>query len=197
LSIVEREPLEALLPLCLEKGVGITIMKPVATGLLPATLALKWLLNQPIGTAVPGPSSVAEVEENSAVGSLDDITLSLAEEKEVERWAAKLEHVRCHICMECEPCPVGIPIGNSLGTFSIYEKYRNLGAETFAALPWVPQVVAENREKYPKLIKQIEACNDCGLCVERCPHDIPIPERLRALVPEMQNILSIWDEAGL
>lgn len=54
MNIAEREPLEQLLPLCAERGTGVTVMKPVATGLLPSALALKWLLNQPIATAVPG-----------------------------------------------------------------------------------------------------------------------------------------------
>ena len=54
LNIVEREPLAELIPLAIEKNVGVTIMKPVATGLLPAPLALKWLMNQDIAVAVPG-----------------------------------------------------------------------------------------------------------------------------------------------
>jgi len=53
MNIVEREPLQKLIPVCQEKGVGVTIMKPLATGVLPATLALKWLVNQPIATCVP------------------------------------------------------------------------------------------------------------------------------------------------
>ena len=123
--------------------------------------------------------------------------MTAEEEAEVERWAARLKQVRCHICMECEPCPLGIPLANSLGTFSIYEKYRNLGRETFAALPWAAPVVAENRVRYPRLIEQIGTCNNCGLCVEKCPHDLPVPRMLRELVPPMQDILRIWDEAGL
>ena len=99
--------------------------------------------------------------------------------------------------MDCEPCPKGIPIANSLGTFSIYEKYRNMGRETFASLPWAPLVVAQNREQYPVRIKQIESCDDCGICVEKCPHDLPIPDMLRNLIPAMQDILRIWDEAGM
>jgi hypothetical protein len=58
LNIIEREPLGELIPLCQQKGVGVTIMKPVATGLLPARLALKWLANQPIATMVPGCTTV-------------------------------------------------------------------------------------------------------------------------------------------
>ncbi|MBC7316740.1 MAG: aldo/keto reductase, partial [Chloroflexi bacterium] len=37
MNVIEREPLQELIPLCQEKGIGVTIMKPVATGLLPAT----------------------------------------------------------------------------------------------------------------------------------------------------------------
>jgi predicted aldo/keto reductase-like oxidoreductase len=177
--------------------VGITIMKPLATGLLPAPLALKWLLNQPIAIAVPGPSTLANVEENSMIGCLGDITLTADEEKDVDQWTRRLEHVRCRICLECEPpCPVAIPIGNILGTFSIYEKYRNLGPEVFAAMPWSAQVVAENRQRYPKTIRQIEACDDCGLCLKKCPYELPIPQMLREKVPHIQNILRIFDEAG-
>jgi len=59
MNLVERDPLAELIPLCQARGVGVTIMKPVATGLLPATLALKWLLNQPIASAVPGTPRLA------------------------------------------------------------------------------------------------------------------------------------------
>ena len=62
MNIVERDPLLELIPLCLQKNVGVTIMKPVATGLVPAALALKWLLNQPISCAVPGATTVEEIE---------------------------------------------------------------------------------------------------------------------------------------
>ena len=73
MNFVEREPLEELIPLCQEKGVGVTVMKPVATGLLPATLALKWLLNQPIATVVPGTTTLDELEENASVGHQNTI----------------------------------------------------------------------------------------------------------------------------
>jgi len=40
MNLLETEPLAELIPLCLGRCVGVTIMKPVATGLLPAHLAL-------------------------------------------------------------------------------------------------------------------------------------------------------------
>ena len=196
LNIVKRDALDELIPLCGEKGVGVTVMKPLATGMLPAQISLKWLLNQQVATVVPGSSTVANVEENSLIGAMEDTTLTADEEKQVDLWTRRLEHVRCRICMECEPCPVGIPIWNVLGTFGIYEKYRNLGPEGFAAKRWAAEVVEENRENLPELIKKIEACNDCGLCVERCRYALPIPELMRERVPGIRDMLRIWDEGA-
>jgi aryl-alcohol dehydrogenase-like predicted oxidoreductase len=68
MNVVEREPLDELIPVCLKKQVGVTIMKPLATGLVPSPLGLKWLLNQPITTAVPGASTLEEVTTNCLVG---------------------------------------------------------------------------------------------------------------------------------
>jgi len=111
MNIVNRAPLNELIPMCLEKGVGITIMKPVATGLLPAPLALKWLLNQPISVAVPGATTVEEAEENSLVALSGDFTLTAEEEKQVAESREALEHVRCRVCKLCHPCPNHINIG--------------------------------------------------------------------------------------
>ena len=86
MNLVEREPLDELIPLCQQKGVGVTIMKPLATGLLPAPLALKWLATQPIATAVPGCTTLEEVEQNAAVGALPDFTLTAEEEAQAHEW---------------------------------------------------------------------------------------------------------------
>ena len=197
MNIVERDPLDALIPLCLEKDVGITIMKPVATGLLPAGLALKWLLNQPIACPVPGCTTIEEIEENAAVGALGDVSLSPDEERQVREWAGRLEHVRCRVCRACEPCPVGIPIGEILGTDVVYDHYQTMGAEAFAAFPWRPGRVKEDAERRHEKLRQIEACTECEICQLRCPHDLPVIEMLRATVPGMTDMLRIWEARGL
>ena len=196
MNIVEHEPLDELIPLCLEKGVGITIMKPLATGLLPAFLSLKWLLNQPIAAAVPGAPTVEEVGENSLVGHLEDVTLTREEEKQVNRCAKELEHVRCRMCGVCEPCPVGIPISTTLGSDDIYDQYRTMGSEAFADFLWSSETVRENREQRRELIRQIESCDSCGLCQERCPYELPVIRILKEMVPSMSDMLKIWDSKG-
>ena len=194
MNIVEREPLEELIPLCRSKDVGITIMKPVATGLLPAQLALKWLLNQPISTAVPGATTVEEAWENSLVGHLDDFVLTPEEKERVERLAAQLEHVRCRICGECEPCPVDIPIGDTLGSDVIYDHYRTMGPESFRAFPWSQDRVRNHIERRRQLVSNIQSCIECGECEDSCPYGLPVVAMLRDMVPGMEDILRIWSE---
>jgi len=192
MNIVEREPLEALIPLCQEKGVGVTIMKPVATGLLPATLALKWLLTQHITTAVPGATTLEEVEEDALVGHLDDLSFTPDEERRIDGLAEGLEYVRCRVCRRCEPCPVGIPIGSALGTDVMYDHYRTMGREAFEAFQWSPSAVEMDIQRREELLKGIAACDSCGLCEERCPYDLPVIQMLRDMVPTIEDMLRVW-----
>jgi predicted aldo/keto reductase-like oxidoreductase len=192
MNIVEREPLDELIPLCMEREIGVTIMKPVATGLLPANLALKWLLTQPIATAVPGATTVEEAEENSAVGSIEDPTLTQNELDQVAELRENLEQVRCRICKACEPCPVDIPIASTLGTDVMYDHYRTMGKTTFVSFPWSEDRIKDASEQRLELIQKIEACNDCGLCDERCPYGLPVSSMLKSMVPAMNEMVTLW-----
>jgi predicted aldo/keto reductase-like oxidoreductase len=192
MNLVETEPLGGLIPLCLDQGVGITIMKPLATGLLPAHLALKWLLNQPIASAVPGTTTLEELEENASVGHMLDLTLTPEEQAEVEALREGLEHVRCRICGECEPCPQDISIGALLGTDVIYDHYRNMAIERFSTFSWSRAIIDEDLLRREESISAIESCTRCGECEARCPHGLPIIEMLQGMVPGMQKMIAIY-----
>jgi predicted aldo/keto reductase-like oxidoreductase len=194
MNLVETEPLAELIPLCLDRGVGITIMKPVATGLLPARLALKWLLSQPIASVVPGITTLEELEENASVGQTLDPTLTPQEQAEVEALRERLDHVRCRLCGECKPCPQDIPIGDLLGTEVLYDHYRNMGAECFRAFSWSRAITVEDLLRREEMIAAIESCTRCGECEARCPHGLPITEMLQGMVPGMQEMISIYHE---
>ncbi len=194
MNIVEREPLNELLPLCEQKGVGVTIMKPVATGLLPAELALKWLLNQAIDTAVPGATTIKEIETDAKIGQLTDITLNAEEERRMERLAQMLQNRRCRICAECEPCPQEIPIGSTLGTDVMYDHYRTMGSQAFREFAWSAERVKQEIQKRKTTISAIRSCNHCGECERRCPCGLPIVEMLHDMVEPMEEMLQIWHE---
>ena len=194
MNIVEREPLKELIPLCNRKGVGVTIMKPVATGLLPAQLALKWLLNRSISIPVPGTTTIEEAEENALMGHLDDATLTDEEEEQVNHLTNQLEHVRCRICGECEPCPVDIPIGGILGTDVVYDHYRTMGPDVFGRFPWSQERVKNHIVERQKRISAIKSCIECGECEKRCPFNLPIIKMLQNMLVPMDDILTILEE---
>ena len=193
MNIVEREPLDRLIPLCHERGISATIMKPLATGLLPASLALKWLLNQPIASAVPGITTLAELEEDAAVGR-QPISLSGSEVQRVATVRKELEHVRCRICGDCTPCPQDIPVPFLLGTDVTYDHYRTMGAEAFRAFAWSPNRAARELERRPKVIERIASCTRCGACEERCPHALPIMDMLAGMLPGMRDMVRIFQD---
>ncbi|MFH1086708.1 MAG: aldo/keto reductase [Chloroflexota bacterium] len=193
MNLVEREPLERLIPLCRERGVGVTIMKPVATGLLPAGLALKWLLNQPIAAAVPGATTIEEAEANALVGH-GDLTLSPAEENEIaclrQYWAQR----RCRICGACLPCPQEIAVPMVLGTDVMYDHYRTMGPEGFRTFSWSRQALERDLRDRERIVAGIESCDHCGECETRCPYGLPVMEMLPTLLPAMRDMLSYYRE---
>ena len=193
MNIVEREPLQAMIPLCQERGVGVTIMKPVATGLLPATLALKWLLNQPIACAVPGATTIEELEENVAVGHADT-ALSDVDRSRVEELYQELAHRRCRICGECRPCPVDINIPAVLGTDVMYDHYRTMGAEGFRRFQWSREAVERDMVGREKTIAAIRDCTNCGVCEERCRYGLPIMDMLPSMLPAMEDMMGIYGD---
>jgi len=191
MNIVEREPLAELIPLCRDRGIGVTIMKPVATGLLPASLALKWLLNQPIDCAVPGVTTLEEVEQNARVGNQDQ-TLTPQEAAQVQELKERLEHVRCRVCHACLPCPQEIPIGAILGTDIMYDHYRTMGRDGFRAFSWSRTVVERDLPRRQKRIVAIESCTRCGECGAKCPYGLPIMDMLSSVVPAMKDMVDSY-----
>ncbi len=193
MNLVEREPLDRLIPLCQEKGVGVTIMKPLATGLLPAPLALKWLLNQPVASAVPGVTTLAELEQDAAVG-WRPAGLAPEERLTIQETREELEHVRCRICGLCHPCPQEIPMAITLGTDVVYDHYRTMGSEVFRAFPWSRERIDKEIETRPKKIAAIESCTRCGICEERCPYDLPVMDMLASMLPGMRDMVCVFQE---
>ena len=193
MNIVEREPLSELIPLCHRRGVGVSIMKPLATGLLPAQLALKWMLNQPIATAVPGASTLAEVEANSRAGH-SDATLTPAEAGEIERLRVELEHERCRVCDRCLPCPAGIGIPGHLGTDVMYDHLRTMGKDDFMAYPWSRGTLESELASRQKAVAAMAACTHCGDCDARCPYGLPVSAMLDRQLPEFRSMITLVGE---
>jgi predicted aldo/keto reductase-like oxidoreductase len=197
LNLLNQATLEELIPLCRQKGIGVTVMKPVATGLLPAPLALKWVLNAawspPIACAVPGATTIEEAEENALVGH-GDLALSEADLAQVRALQDEWAHKRCRICRACEPCPVDIPLAITLGTDVMYDHYRTMGREAFRAFSWARSAVERELERRARVIAAIESCDRCGECEAKCPYGLPVIDMLQSQVVVMRDMMGIYQE---
>lgn len=140
----------------------------------PASLALRWLWDQPgITCVLSGMHSMDMVTENvaaaccSKAGCLTESEGALIEN--VKAVIRKNTLVGCTGCGYCQPCPAGVDIP---GTFACYNTSASEGISTA-------------RKEYMRntLMRKdpigASRCIGCGKCVSHCPQHIPIPEKLQ------------------
>lgn len=146
-------------------NIGVIAMKPMAGGNIEnGDMALKFILeNKDITCAVPGMASIAEVEQNAAVGN-DFKPLTYEEREEALDIANKLGSDFCRRCGYCAPCPQGIDIV-SCNLFLNYIKRYDLAE-------WA-------KERYFSMTKRAKDCKECGICETRCPYNLQIREKLK------------------
>jgi aryl-alcohol dehydrogenase-like predicted oxidoreductase len=200
MNLVEYEPLAELLPLCAKKGVGVTVMKPVATGLLPSRVALRWLLNQKVGdldavhVVAPGATTLEELEENALAG-YGDLALTAEQEAQVPLLRTQWERARCRCCDACNGvCAQKIGPGYTLGTDVGYDHYRTMGPQRFRAFSWSREAVEHDLAHRRNLIAAIEACDHCGKCEAVCRYGLPVMEMLPKMLPAMRDMVAAYDE---
>ncbi|MCK4305217.1 MAG: aldo/keto reductase [Candidatus Eisenbacteria sp.] len=158
---IEIEWSDDVIPAATEAGVGIIAMKPAAGGALThVPAALRFELTRGIDVVIPGMDSIAQVEENAAVGERlrppnHAELLALACEK--ERWGGRF----CRRCGYCMPCPNGLHIPMLLLLHAYYERYD--------LIDWALERLAGLEKKYSD-------CTACGECLEKCPYHLPIPD---------------------
>lgn len=160
LNYVERTPIQELIPLANKLNVGTIIMKPLGGGAFTnASEALKFVLNQPISTVIPGVCKIEEVEQNAAIGTMP-LTLDKDAEARLERQAKILGSEFCRACDYCQPCPEGIPISSLLRVDTFIKR---MGWKNWCA-------------RNSDATRKYEACQQCRQCESRCPYQLPILE---------------------
>ena len=190
-NLLDRQ-LEEAMYRAQELGIGIVVMGPVAGGTLgvgseriqkltgsksdsAAEAALRFVLAHPaVSVALSGMSTMEMLEENvkvvSEMGPLSGEQIAAIDE-EVERVKEQLG-VPCTSCGYCMPCrhQVDIP-----ANFAVYNRYKVYGLE------------GPSRGAYGGLILNADACVKCGVCVEKCPQKIDIPEVLMKVMRELDD----------
>jgi len=167
INVVDKKTWVDVLPLALERDMGVISMKPLAGGALTdmspeiISLALRYVVNQGISSAVVGMRSLSEVEHNLSI-STDP--LSESEMSKLLDAAESLSKTFCRQCEYCLPCEQKIDIPT---IFILYKHYTRFGAKESA------------RERYARLSARVEDCIECGKCESRCPYELPIIEMLK------------------
>ena len=177
-NVIENQAAGALIPFAREQDIGTIAMKPLAGGnLRRAPLALRWILQQGVTSAIPGMAEGWEVRENCRVG-LDPQPLSPEEEKDLLAEAERIGTRFCRRCAYCMPCPNGINIPLSLSV--------NFG---FA---WHGGDLEKAKSAYATFIRKgmtgsAALCAQCKQCEEKCPYQLPIAEMMQEIAERMQD----------
>ena len=175
------------------RGIPVIIMEPLRGGsltvnlpeeakariaeepgsLTPASLALRWLWDQPdVSCVLSGMHSMDMVTENVATASVSPAgCLTEAERlliEEVKGIIAKNTKVGCTGCGYCQPCPAGVDIP---GVFRCY----NVSASDSRQKARTEYLQTTLMRKSPSGAFQ---CTGCGKCTRHCPQHIDIPAQL-------------------
>lgn len=193
-NLLDRSNEEAIAYAC-RKGVGTVVMGPVGGGRLAfgsdllmqntgrevkstPELAIRFVTANPnVCCALSGMNTIEMVEENARTASLEQ---PLSEE-EIKKLDAMLEETKqladlyCTGCSYCMPCPQDINIPQVFKTM-IYHKVYGL---TEYARQNFKNFGRNNHGAHPS------ECIECRKCIDKCPQDINIPQRLKEVITEL------------
>ncbi len=163
--IENNENVINLINYCKNNDIGFIVQKPLAGGAITNGKAgLKWILQHPVSTVIPGMIKEKEVIENSSIAD-GPYTLTEEEEEQLHQIAKSLDRFFCRRCYYCHPvCPENIRIGVILEFFGKSQQKDNLPLA---------------RRWYREMEIKADACTECGLCEKECPYNLPIIELLK------------------
>jgi len=196
------------------KGMAVVIMEPLRGGQLanppaeaqalmdaapvnrtPVDWALQFLWNRPeVSLVLSGMGTQQMVEENCASADASGIgSLTAAEEQTLEAIAEIYRSkilVPCTMCEYCMPCPYGVNIPKN---FAILNSMHASEGPTRIQVRLGYGKLTGRKRKVDKQHPNGNAsiCVQCGVCVEKCPQSIQIPEELKkvdAILGKFQRI---------
>ena len=162
-NFIEVDAAGDLHPEARRLGMGILVMKPFAGGVIDnATVAFKYLRQFPDAIPLPGFDSVAAVDEVVSFYKTPN-QVSSEDEALMATYRRELGQQFCRRCEYCQPCPQGVMITPAMGYQVVARRMSPAVSVDFsrAAMETVPQ------------------CIDCGVCLQRCPYNLPIPTMLK------------------
>ncbi|MDR3063183.1 MAG: aldo/keto reductase [Methanobrevibacter sp.] len=183
------------------KGLGIIVMEPLRGGMLvdklpkeaqkifkdykikrsSAEWGFRWLADNPkINVVLSGMSTTEQLEENLKIFSNHQANSLSDEEKQIynnvkDIFKCKLK-VDCTGCGYCLPCPSNVDIPTC---FSSYNDKAIFGS-LMANIMYFVSTLENN--------SPAKNCTSCGVCVNKCPQNIPIVDEIKKVSKKMD----IW-----
>ena len=153
------------------------ILRDTVPGRSEVDWAFRWLWNQPeVSVVLSGMSTLDQVRENQDLAdSFSDGTWTREESETIEwvnRVIKKLQRVNCTDCGYCMPCPEGVNIPLNFSLCNDHHMLNDPSAKV----------------RYYRFLDdtgRASNCIQCGVCVEKCPQQIPIPE-------EMEHVAALF-----
>lgn len=174
-----------LLPLCIEKGVGVLAMKSLADGWLYRSpkQAIRYTLGLPVTTVVAGINSRRMLDTDLQIVS-DFAPMTGGEKEDLYRAAPELGDYVCRLCGKCkvngfDPQTVFLLEGvfdrqmddmrvTDTALYALRERLRN----------WFQQQDLA-REEYARLSPKVDPAHDYSELSRLCPYGIDIDRKLK------------------
>lgn len=190
------------------KGLGVVVMEPLRGGNIgqsqpppaiasiwdeapvrrtPAEWALRWLWDQPEVTVVlSGMNNEAHIAGNIATAETARAhALTPAERALVDRAAQtylRLMKVGCTGCGYCMPCPAHVAIPLCFEEYNRMHMFEDFEGGKFRYAFRLSGDLTDGRTSYAS------QCVGCGACAKKCPQGIPIPDVLKQVVADMEDV---------
>jgi uncharacterized protein len=172
-NFTHSKKLKEAIALAAKSGIGIIAMKTQAggykkermKGLSPHQAALRFvLMDRNVSAAIPGVTSIEQIEECAAVMGT---SLSKGNLNELERYQAFLEGRICTMCGECDgQCPRGVPYGDLLRAVMYYDGYQDKG-------------LAREALGDRHLLESAKQCSECTSCSVACGRGLDIRAQIQ------------------
>ena len=188
---------EAAIARAVGKGMGVTIMGPVGGGRITflsqlkpregrslADLCLRFVFANPnVGVALSGMNTMEMVEENVRIADHDG-PLSQIEMEDINAMLGQikgLEDLYCTGCGYCMPCSSKVDIPTNLLLLNYIRIYGSQQNFKDGFIQLYHKRLVPNEEA-------AEFCTECGECLDKCPQQIEIPERMKDVAAELAKL---------
>lgn len=183
-----------VLPYAISRQIGALAMKPLADGYLYRSVenGFRYAKTLPVSCVVSGINSLDQLELDLA--ALEMPAFSLEEIEQLFSSAPELGDYVCRQCMKCLPCPKDINIPGLFLAEGRFDRQMLEGRVTSAPDYALRARLAHwfgseeyGRREYEAFKSNIDECDDCRICSERCPYGLDVPRKLKLVKSKFER----------